>query len=134
MVEVTYVVQSYFNLMVHAKIQEASNKIYDRNKMLAYADSMRGGFSDDSERIRKDAAERTKLEIENGGFENFSIHSHYQAVVYGEIIISRKQQNIWDAASNQFFTAQLTISSQSQSSSPYWQRHWPYQHPWASPS
>lgn len=73
MVEVTYVVQSYFNLMVHAKIQEASNKIYDRNKMLAYADSLRGGYSDDSKRISKDAAERTKIEIENGGFENFSI-------------------------------------------------------------
>ncbi|MEG3128456.1 hypothetical protein SC171_08610 [Pantoea cypripedii] len=71
--EVVYVVQSYFNLMVHAKIQEASGKIFDRNRMLAYADSLRGFYSDDRERINKDASERTRVEIENGELEKYSI-------------------------------------------------------------
>ncbi|MBD3610900.1 MAG: hypothetical protein HUJ13_00440, partial [Hydrogenovibrio crunogenus] len=68
-----YVVQSYFNLMVHAKLQEVSGKIFERNRMLAYADALRGEYTEDSERINKDAAERTKKEIENEGFEKYSI-------------------------------------------------------------
>lgn len=71
--EVIYVVQSYFNLMAHAKTQEAFGKIFDLNRMKAFADSLRGSYSEDYERIERDASERTEIDIDNGALEEYSI-------------------------------------------------------------
>lgn len=81
MTEVLYVVQSSFNLMVHAKLQETASKIFERNRMLAYADSLRGDYSDDEQRIYKDAKERTEHQIAGEGFEKYDILSTVTSIL-----------------------------------------------------
>jgi hypothetical protein len=73
MSEVIYVAQSYFNLVVYAKYQELSNKIFFQKHLLATAAAIRGEYKEDSERIQKDAAERTKKEIESDKFAEYPI-------------------------------------------------------------
>lgn len=73
MSEVIYVVQSYFNIMAHAKTQEACNKIFERNRILAYADSLRGSYENDHARINQAASERAKADIDKGELDNYSI-------------------------------------------------------------
>jgi hypothetical protein len=65
MEEVLSVVRSSFKLTLHGQILERANRLHDRNLMLAYADGLEHGYSEDKERINKEASLKTKSAIEN---------------------------------------------------------------------
>ncbi|SBT17934.1 hypothetical protein MGA5115_02051 [Marinomonas gallaica] len=65
MEEVLSVVRSSFKLTLHGQILESANRLHDRNLMLAYADGLEHGYSDDKDRINEEASSKTKSAIEN---------------------------------------------------------------------
>jgi hypothetical protein len=65
MEEVLSVVRSSFKLTLHGQILESANRLHDRNLMLAYADGLEHGYSDDKVRINKEASSKTKSAIKN---------------------------------------------------------------------
>jgi hypothetical protein len=65
MKEVLSVVRSSFKLTLHGQILESANRLHDRNLMLAYADGLEYGYSDDKDRINKEASTKTKSAIKN---------------------------------------------------------------------
>ncbi|WP_369920571.1 hypothetical protein AB8E32_21105 [Marinomonas polaris] len=60
MEEVLSVVRSSFKLTLHGQILERANRLHDRNLMLAYADGLEHGYSEDKERINKEASIKKK--------------------------------------------------------------------------
>lgn len=65
MEEVISVVRSSFKLTLHGQILESANRLHDRNLMLAYADGLEHGYSEDKHRINNEASLKTKSAIEN---------------------------------------------------------------------
>lgn len=71
--EVLCVVQSSFNLILHAQLQERANQVFQKNRMLAYANGLRGGYQEDRKRIEHEAQKLTKEELDSNGFEDSEI-------------------------------------------------------------
>lgn len=63
--EVRALVGSSFKLILHAELREQANRLYDREKMLSYADGLEHGYSSDSERINREASEKVKAVIKD---------------------------------------------------------------------
>lgn len=64
MEQVLYVIQSPFNVMLYAKLNEQANQAFMRNRLLSKAAAIRGDYEDDTERILEDARKRTHKELE----------------------------------------------------------------------
>ena len=64
--EAICVVQSSFDLMLHAELQRRAENIFRKNHMRAYANALRGDYEEDSDRINKEAQKATDEEISSG--------------------------------------------------------------------
>lgn len=73
--EVLCVVQSSFNLILHAQLEKQANQIFLKNRLLAQANGLRGGYHEDRERVEHEAQKLTKEEMDENGFESSNILS-----------------------------------------------------------
>lgn len=71
--EVLCVVQSSFNLILHAQLEKQANQIFQKNRLLARANGLRGGYHEDRERILREAQKLTKEELDENGFESSEV-------------------------------------------------------------
>ncbi|MBA2781254.1 hypothetical protein [Billgrantia kenyensis] len=62
--EVLCVVQSSFNLILHAQLEKQANQVFQKNLLLAHANALRGGYHEDSDRIAHEAQKLTKEELD----------------------------------------------------------------------
>ena len=73
MKEVLYVVQSSFNLILHATLKEHANMKYQQNKMSVIADVLRGKCSEGTQEMGEETQRRTDKQIEEEGFPDEDI-------------------------------------------------------------